>query len=187
MRARLAAASTARWPTRSSSRPPSGAAPRSSTAVALTGGVLPERTAPPALHRCSRGRGFDVLTHRLVPPNDGGLALGQAFIAAHRRTGRRTDHVSCRTGPDPRDPTGPRHPHGDDRLRWDPQGGLPRLPARRRDRRLRHRPRRLRHLQDRRGVGAGDPRTVPSSSVSSTTSSDATGHIDRTGSGTTGP
>ncbi|MGI8333091.1 carbamoyltransferase HypF [Actinomadura scrupuli] len=49
--------------------------------VALSGGVfqnrlLLERTVP-ALER----RGFRVLTHRRVPPNDGGISLGQAAIA----------------------------------------------------------------------------------------------------------
>jgi hydrogenase maturation protein HypF len=51
--------------------------------VGLTGGVfqnalLAERTAA-ALGRA----GYDVAIHRVVPPNDGGLALGQAVIARH--------------------------------------------------------------------------------------------------------
>ena len=55
------------------------------TTVALSGGVwqnvaLLERAVP-----LLEAAGFTVLTHRLVPPNDGGLSLGQAVIAAASR------------------------------------------------------------------------------------------------------
>ncbi|HEU0265364.1 MAG TPA: carbamoyltransferase HypF, partial [Geobacterales bacterium] len=50
--------------------------------VALSGGVFQNRLFTEDLCRLLKERGFTVLTHRLVPPNDGGLALGQAVIAA---------------------------------------------------------------------------------------------------------
>jgi hydrogenase maturation protein HypF len=49
--------------------------------IALSGGVFQNRLllarTVPALER----QGFRVLTHRAVPPNDGGISLGQAAIA----------------------------------------------------------------------------------------------------------
>lgn len=50
--------------------------------VALSGGVMQNKTLFEALVRDLRDRGMRVLSHRQVPANDGGLALGQAVIAA---------------------------------------------------------------------------------------------------------
>ncbi|MBI5445860.1 MAG: carbamoyltransferase HypF [Deltaproteobacteria bacterium] len=49
--------------------------------VALSGGVFQNRLLTEGVLRLLAARGFQVFTQRLVPPNDGGLALGQAVIA----------------------------------------------------------------------------------------------------------
>ena len=52
--------------------------------VALSGGCFQNRRLTERAAGRLAGDGFDVLLHRRIPPNDGGLALGQAAVAAWR-------------------------------------------------------------------------------------------------------
>jgi hydrogenase maturation protein HypF len=54
--------------------------------VALSGGVFQIRVLTELTCARLAARGFAVLLNRLVPPNDGGISLGQVWLA--ERAGR---------------------------------------------------------------------------------------------------
>jgi len=56
--------------------------------VALSGGVFQNELLLRRTMESLQGHGFTVFTNIAVPPNDGGLALGQVAVAAARLTGR---------------------------------------------------------------------------------------------------
>ncbi len=48
----------------------------------LSGGTFQNLRLAAATRRNLEALGFLVLTHRIVPPNDGGISYGQAVVAA---------------------------------------------------------------------------------------------------------
>ncbi len=55
--------------------------------VALSGGCFQNRRLTERAAELLEASGFEVLLHRQIPPNDGGLALGQLLVAAARVRG----------------------------------------------------------------------------------------------------
>ena len=52
--------------------------------MVLTGGVFQNARLTDVVESGLRGEGFNVLVHSVIPPNDGGISIGQAAIAAFR-------------------------------------------------------------------------------------------------------
>jgi hydrogenase maturation protein HypF len=50
--------------------------------IALSGGVFQNVTLLKRATRLLQGAGFTIYTHRLVPPNDACISLGQAVVAS---------------------------------------------------------------------------------------------------------
>jgi hydrogenase maturation protein HypF len=55
--------------------------------VVLSGGCFQNARLLASVSERLRARGFEVYAPRLVPPNDGGLSLGQLYVAALRSGG----------------------------------------------------------------------------------------------------
>ena len=64
---------------------------RPSDLVALSGGCFQNRILVEEVTAGVEAAGFECLSHRDVPSNDGGVALGQAAVAIARRTQPRSD------------------------------------------------------------------------------------------------
>ena len=61
------------------------------SAVALSGGVFQNQLLTRLVRERLTADGFHVLTHSLLPPNDGGICLGQAVAAMHYINTQRMD------------------------------------------------------------------------------------------------
>ncbi len=55
--------------------------------VALSGGVFQNARLSQVVERSCRDAGLAVLVHHRIPPNDGGISIGQAAVAAYGPTG----------------------------------------------------------------------------------------------------
>lgn len=67
--------------------------------AAVSGGVFQNALLLSGVSKALRDNGFTVLRHRIVPPNDGGIALGQLMIAAHADQKNPIDHCKPREYP----------------------------------------------------------------------------------------
>jgi hydrogenase maturation protein HypF len=64
-------------------------APRAGTdKIVLTGEAFESRFLTEKTSAALESEDFKVLTHGVVPPNDGGISVGQAFVARARHTDR---------------------------------------------------------------------------------------------------